>query len=617
MKKFLSEVGGKAYSLIKLRDLKYNVPKFFVITSQMFKEFIEFNKLEDKIETLLKSKQFEEIQEIIIDGNFEKEMEQWVVLNFEKLHTKEVSVRSSCSQEDGENKSYAGQFYTGLNITKENLFIEIKKCFASLFSKHLKDYAEEIYNNFEMAVVVQQMINSDFAGVAFSVDYSGQNENTLIIEACKGTGEKLVSGLITPTKYFIRKKHNFIEFVEGNKLLIEDKIKELAIIVEKIERDYKMPMDVEWAIYNNELFILQARPIVGFINLKNTYKFAFSRPNLLAMVQLDELAEREGMSDIFNGLYYFKPLFLFNENHIFEAYYSISKFEEYPKCMVNYILQNKEKFIKYCDNIFDACNKLYNNLNNGTYNIGEIIKIYKIVGALSNIANFFEKTNVICDYNIGNDDEFIYKITKNRELYDNIAYKINDILKEEIKKILPEKCLKYYSVITLEEMQDIKKVNFENIKERYEKGFIYYKGNIFLLNKYQEFFNKENINLLLKSNEENIINEDNTIKGLVAYPGKVMGKVKVVYNEEDLLKIKKGDIIVSPMTTPTFISVMNKVAAIITDEGGTVCHAALIARELKKTCIVGTKCASTYLEDNMMVEVDGDNGIIKILEEDK
>ena len=71
MKYELNEVGGNAYSLIKLRDLKYNVPKFFVITSQMFKRFIKFNKLEDKIETLLKSKQFEKIQETIIAGNFE------------------------------------------------------------------------------------------------------------------------------------------------------------------------------------------------------------------------------------------------------------------------------------------------------------------------------------------------------------------------------------------------------------------------------------------------------------------------------------------------------------------------------------------------------------------
>ena len=76
---------------------------------------------------------------------------------------------------------------------------------------------------------------------------------------------------------------------------------------------------------------------------------------------------------------------------------------------------------------------------------------------------------------------------------------------------------------------------------------------------------------------------------------------------------KKGEILVSPMTMPDFVPVMKKSAAIITDEGGITCHAAIIAREFKKPCIVGTKNASEVLQNGDLVEVNADKGIVTIL----
>jgi len=69
------------------------------------------------------------------------------------------------------------------------------------------------------------------------------------------------------------------------------------------------------------------------------------------------------------------------------------------------------------------------------------------------------------------------------------------------------------------------------------------------------------------------------------------------------------------MTTPKFTPILQRAAAIVTDEGGLTCHAAIIARELKVPCLIGTKNATDMLEDGMMVEVDADNGIVKILSE--
>ncbi len=103
------------------------------------------------------------------------------------------------------------------------------------------------------------------------------------------------------------------------------------------------------------------------------------------------------------------------------------------------------------------------------------------------------------------------------------------------------------------------------------------------------------------------------IKGAVAYKGRVKGIVKVVMKVEELDKVKNGDILVTFMTAPSHISAMKKAAAFVTDEGGITCHAAIVAREMKKPCIIGTKIATKVLKDGDMVEVDANKGIVKIL----
>ena len=105
----------------------------------------------------------------------------------------------------------------------------------------------------------------------------------------------------------------------------------------------------------------------------------------------------------------------------------------------------------------------------------------------------------------------------------------------------------------------------------------------------------------------------NELKGLVAYGGKAKGKVKIVLTLRDVIKVKEGDILVSSSTNPDLIMAMRRAGAIITDMGGIISHAAIVSRELKKPCVVGTKIATHVLKDGDMVEVDADEGLIKVL----
>ena len=103
------------------------------------------------------------------------------------------------------------------------------------------------------------------------------------------------------------------------------------------------------------------------------------------------------------------------------------------------------------------------------------------------------------------------------------------------------------------------------------------------------------------------------LKGMVANKGKAKGAVCLIHNTKTMHKIKKGEILVTSMTRPEIIPAIKKAAAIVTDEGGVTCHASIVSREYNIPCIIGTKIASKVLKDGDKVEVDADNGVVKIL----
>lgn len=103
------------------------------------------------------------------------------------------------------------------------------------------------------------------------------------------------------------------------------------------------------------------------------------------------------------------------------------------------------------------------------------------------------------------------------------------------------------------------------------------------------------------------------IKGSIAYAGVVRGRVKIILVKADVPKLKPGEILVSSATNPDLISAMKKAAAFVTDTGGIICHAAIVARELKKPCVIGTKNATKILRDGDYVEVDARAGVVRIL----
>lgn len=104
------------------------------------------------------------------------------------------------------------------------------------------------------------------------------------------------------------------------------------------------------------------------------------------------------------------------------------------------------------------------------------------------------------------------------------------------------------------------------------------------------------------------------LQGVVASTGKVEGVVRVIKSDDDLKALKTGEILVAIMTRPEFGPALDRAAAFVTDEGGMLSHAAIVSREMNKPCIIGTKSATQVLKDGDLVEVDADNGVVRVIE---
>jgi phosphohistidine swiveling domain-containing protein len=110
---------------------------------------------------------------------------------------------------------------------------------------------------------------------------------------------------------------------------------------------------------------------------------------------------------------------------------------------------------------------------------------------------------------------------------------------------------------------------------------------------------------------EEDINSEEIIQGTSANRGYARGTVRKIIKLSDIENLQEGEILVASMTDPRYLPAIKKATAIVTDEGGITCHAAIVARELKKPCVIGTKIATRVLKDGDMIEVDADKGIVK------
>jgi pyruvate, water dikinase len=296
--------GGKAANLGELVSAGFNVPPGFVLTTLAYDDFVAANNLIPRITEVLAAVDVNSesslqgasiaIRKAFEDAVIPADLTQEVLKEYGHMFKGKkaclVAVRSSATAEDLPTASFAGQQDTYLNVPNaDDLMEKIKKCWSSLFTPRAISY--RVTKNFEhsavkLAVVVQKMVNSDISGIMFTVDPNSQMPH-IIIEAGYGLGEAIVSGKVTPDTYVVEKFHNkiinkriakqtwkFVRGKEGDTIkediaqdlvsaqkLTDGQIFQVADIGKNIEIHYDRPMDIEWCIEDNQVFVVQARPV--------------------------------------------------------------------------------------------------------------------------------------------------------------------------------------------------------------------------------------------------------------------------------------------------------------------------------------------------------------------
>ncbi len=299
--------GGKGANLGELTQAGIPVPPGFVITSATYQKFMDETGITQEIMDILdaldvnNNKELQEsarkIKKIIKETEIPDEIRSLIIEAYNALchrigkENTFVAVRSSATAEDLPEASFAGQQDTYLNVKgPEDLMKYVRKCWVSLFGARAIFYREE--NNFDhskvyIAVVVQEMVDAEKAGVMFTV-HPSTGEEKILIEGAWGLGEGVVSGTVTPDTYWLDKATGKIleqqvsekktmfqkktengqtvqvpvpDDLKNKRVLDAEELAQLAELGKKIQEHYQFPQDTEWAIENGKIFMLQSRPV--------------------------------------------------------------------------------------------------------------------------------------------------------------------------------------------------------------------------------------------------------------------------------------------------------------------------------------------------------------------
>ena len=297
--------GGKAANLGELTSAGFNVPSGFVLTTAAYDYFLEKNDLTKRVNSVVEKVDVtseaslqecsQKVRKAFDDAVVPEDLRFEVLKEFHSIFEGKkkvglVAVRSSATAEDLPTASFAGQQDTFLNVYEpDDLIDKVKKCWSSLFTPRAISYRSSKgfdHHKVKLAVVVQKMVNSEVAGIMFTVDPNSELPH-IIVEAGYGLGESIVGGKVTPDTYVVDKFHTKIinkrvakqtwKLVRGKtgdtvkqdvpagemekQKLTDEQILAIADIGNQIELHYNKPMDIEWCLENGEFYVVQARPV--------------------------------------------------------------------------------------------------------------------------------------------------------------------------------------------------------------------------------------------------------------------------------------------------------------------------------------------------------------------
>lgn len=288
----LNLLGGKAYNLKKLQDFGVRVPSWFVVISSEFSSFLKNNFKDENIFDNLTEK---EIEKLFLNASFDQDFKSNLqdMLQKEDFKSDYYSVRSSSMEEDSNENSFAGQFSSFLYVSDiEDIIKSIKLVYASVYSERARSYRKQKSlesKEANIAVIIQKMVKASASGVLFTRNpINPLDRDNSVISSSFGVGEGIVSGLVVTDEFKVNRKtfkaikniqpksyrldfdgKNVVQIKNEHEIessLKDKEIDELLKISLELEAKFKKPLDIEFSIEKDKIYILQARPITHLPN---------------------------------------------------------------------------------------------------------------------------------------------------------------------------------------------------------------------------------------------------------------------------------------------------------------------------------------------------------------
>ena len=248
--------GGKGASLARMTAEGLPVPPGFVVPADALEAVVDGGRLRE----LARAGDHGGAQALVR----ETQAPEAVRYAYDELGGM-VAVRSSACAEDSEAASFAGQQETFLNVSgPAEVARHVVECWASFFAERALLYRARkgSLDDLRMAVVVQRMVQPDKAGVLFTCDAVQRRRDQMIVEALTGLGEQVVSGEVTPDHYVVdRSGHVKRQTTPNGGVLNAGEIERLAALGRDLEARFGVPQDIEWALADDRLYLLQSRPV--------------------------------------------------------------------------------------------------------------------------------------------------------------------------------------------------------------------------------------------------------------------------------------------------------------------------------------------------------------------
>jgi len=304
----LDLAGGKGANLGELTRAGFDIPPGFVITTAAYDLLLQMDGLQERIVDLIATldsddpasvaRVSQDIRQALQSASIPEQISEDVIKAYHQLGNGAVAVRSSATAEDLPGAAFAGQQETLLNISGDQALLDaVQVCWASLWSERAVVYRARHsvdQTTVKLAVVVQQMVPADAAGVMFTADPVRGARDVLVIDANPGLGEAVVGGMVTPDHFVVNKRSQHVteQSIGRREAVIRAKagggteritptdgqvtmpalpppaIQRLTQIGIQIERHYGTPQDIEWAWVGNgtttgKILVLQARPMTA------------------------------------------------------------------------------------------------------------------------------------------------------------------------------------------------------------------------------------------------------------------------------------------------------------------------------------------------------------------